>query len=392
MSSDHATPDPQHIKHAARVFKCAAYALRLRVLLALESGECDTQRLPRILSDLDPVQVYAQLQSLREQRLVRRRTIGERAGYSLSNTGLGVVQSYHIIVRQLGLDSTAPLEAAVRAEPAAAGPSPAPPSRPVESAYAVDAAELLNRSANPLRLRLLFTLSEGDYDTAELAEELGGIKQNVINGHLSVLQSGSLVASQRTGKQHIYTLALNGHSLVQVLRATCSSLTVRHGELILRPEPIRAGEDEALDPTSPDGLARLLRAFAHPTRIRVLNLLVAAGEVCSCHLLDALQLSRSTVFESLLYARRARLVFERRERRWVFLRPSLPASNLCRSLIGCFGPRLCDAEILEADRRRLQTLHPCSDSSPVPARQADSAAAVPSDPASRHVREVARTA
>ena len=337
-------------------------AFRLRALLALESGECDSRRLHQIFSEHDSNYIYGQLQSLYEEGLVRRRTLGDRAGFSLSNAGIGVVHSYHVISRQLGFDPTAAPEQMVRAEAAAAKKTPTRQAPPVETPYAIDAASLLNNGANPLRIRLLLTLSEGDRDPDQLSQELGGIHRSSVNQHLSTLQSGTLIASHHRGRQHIYSLALNGLSLIQVLRATCSGLTIRRGELILLPSPIKAGEDGALDPTSPDGLACLFRAFAHPLRIRVLNLLVAAGEVSACHLPEILQLPRKQILESMIYARRTGLVLDRHDHSWVYLRPSPSASNLCRSLIGCFGLRLTEAEILESDRRRLQDLHPCLDS------------------------------
>ena len=384
-------PDAQAIAHVARIFKGAAHAIRLRALLALESGECDSRQICQLLSDYNPNYIHSQLQSLYEEGLAGRRTIGARAGYSLSNAGLGVVRSFHVISRQLGFDSTTPPEQNVRAGAAETEPTRTRQARPIESAYAIDAASLLNHGANPLRLRLLLTLSEGDRDPDELSHELGEIHRSSINQHLAILQSGTLITSHRSGRQHIYSLALNGLSLIQVVRATCSGLTIRRGELILRPSPIRAGEDGALDPTSPDGLACLLRAFAHPIRLRVLNVLVAAGEICSCHLPEILQLPKRLIFESMAYARKTELVLDRHEHRWVFLRPSPSASDLCRSLIGCFGLRLSEAETLEADRQRLQDLHSCPNSATSEAREVQMVPRAQTPSSGRH-KHAARTA
>ena len=67
----------------------------------------------------------------------------------------------------------------------------------------IDAASLLNHGANPLRLRLLLTLSEGDRDPDQLSHELGEIHRSSINQYLAILQSGTLITSHRSGRQHI---------------------------------------------------------------------------------------------------------------------------------------------------------------------------------------------
>jgi len=51
----------------------------------------------------------------------------------------------------------------------------------------------------------------------------------------------------------------------------------------------------------------LFKAFADPVRLRLLNLL-AEGEVCVCHLHEALDLPQSTVSRHLAYLRKRGLV------------------------------------------------------------------------------------
>ena len=72
-------PDAQAIVYVARIFKGAAHAIRLRALLALESGECDSRQICQLLSDYNPSYIHSQLQSLYEEGLAGRRTIGARA-------------------------------------------------------------------------------------------------------------------------------------------------------------------------------------------------------------------------------------------------------------------------------------------------------------------------
>lgn len=56
---------------------------------------------------------------------------------------------------------------------------------------------------------------------------------------------------------------------------------------------------------------RLFRALADPTRLRLLNLLVA-GELCVCDIMELLDLPQSTASRHLAYLRRAGLVETRR--------------------------------------------------------------------------------
>ena len=60
----------------------------------------------------------------------------------------------------------------------------------------------------------------------------------------------------------------------------------------------------------------LFKAFADPVRLRLLNLL-AEGEVCVCHLHEALDLPQSTVSRHLAYLRKRGLVVGRKEGLWV---------------------------------------------------------------------------
>jgi len=66
-------------------------------------------------------------------------------------------------------------------------------------------------------------------------------------------------------------------------------------------------------------LARFLASLADPTRLRILSLL-AAGELCVCHIHGRLGLSQPTVSRHLAYLRRSGLVESRRRGIWVYYR------------------------------------------------------------------------
>jgi ArsR family transcriptional regulator, arsenate/arsenite/antimonite-responsive transcriptional repressor len=104
----------------------------------------------------------------------------------------------------------------------------------------------------------------------------------------------------------------------------------------------------------------LFKAFADPVRLRLLNLLVD-GEVCVCHLHEALDLPQSTVSRHLAYLRKRGLVHGRKEGLWVHYRLARPAGELHRVLMTCLGACASDLETLKLDRKRLKHSSCCED-------------------------------
>jgi len=94
------------------------------------------------------------------------------------------------------------------------------------------------------------------------------------------------------------------------------------------------------------------KAFADPVRLRLLSLL-ADGEVCVCHLHEALELPQSTVSRHLAYLRKRGLVVGRKEGLWVHYRLAKPAGELHRLLVDCLGACSKESEALTLDRQRL---------------------------------------
>ena len=107
---------------------------------------------------------------------------------------------------------------------------------------------------------------------------------------------------------------------------------------------------------TPDALhesVELFKAIADPVRLRLLNLL-AAGEVCVCHLHGALDLPQSTVSRHLAYLRKRGLVVGRKEGLWVHYRLAKPAGRIHRELMGCLLACSNEIEVLTHDRQRLE--------------------------------------
>ena len=106
---------------------------------------------------------------------------------------------------------------------------------------------------------------------------------------------------------------------------------------------------------TPDALhesVELFKAVADPVRLRLLNLL-ADGEVCVCHLYEALDLPQSTVSRHLAYLRKRRLVIGRKEGLWVHYRLAKPRDEIHRNLMACVRTCSQAIEALTHDQERL---------------------------------------
>lgn len=102
--------------------------------------------------------------------------------------------------------------------------------------------------------------------------------------------------------------------------------------------------------TTPD----TFRAFADPTRLRILNLLIE-GEVCVCDLCGVLEEIQPKISRHLAYLRRARLVEGRRDGRWMYYRIARHAKGLERTLIHCVKSCLREIDVLRDDLTRLRS-------------------------------------
>jgi ArsR family transcriptional regulator len=100
-------------------------------------------------------------------------------------------------------------------------------------------------------------------------------------------------------------------------------------------------------------LVDVYKALGHPVRLRILAML-RAGELCACQITAVLKLAPSTVSAHLGELRRAGVVVERKEGRWVIFRHADDAQ--ARTLIaGVLASLTGDARI-EADARIVKHL------------------------------------
>lgn len=109
-----------------------------------------------------------------------------------------------------------------------------------------------------------------------------------------------------------------------------------------------------------DVTVECFKAFADPVRLRLLSLL-SAGEVCVCHLHEALELPQSTVSRHLAYLRKRGLVVGRKEGLWVHYRLAKPAGEPHRLLVGSLAACLAGSDALKLDRQRLERRTCCGE-------------------------------
>lgn len=97
------------------------------------------------------------------------------------------------------------------------------------------------------------------------------------------------------------------------------------------------------------------KAFADPTRLRILSLLLE-GELCVCHIVDILGEVQPKVSRHLAILREAGLVQVRKEGNWRHY--ALPDDTDCltTNLLGCVGTSLRSLDELREDLRRLRAI------------------------------------
>jgi len=100
----------------------------------------------------------------------------------------------------------------------------------------------------------------------------------------------------------------------------------------------------------------LFGAFAHPIRLRILNLLQRQKEICVCDLCEVLGVVQPKVSRHLAVLRDVGLVAVRRDGKWKFYSLAEAPTPLHRTLLRCVRTCLGELEELAADRERLAAI------------------------------------
>lgn len=101
-------------------------------------------------------------------------------------------------------------------------------------------------------------------------------------------------------------------------------------------------------------MSELLKACSDQTRLRLLNLLAAEGEVCVCHLVDVLETNQPKVSRHLAYLKRAGLVSDRKDSLWVYYRLSDSLASHATRLVECVNSCCADSPEAQQDVTRLR--------------------------------------
>ena len=102
----------------------------------------------------------------------------------------------------------------------------------------------------------------------------------------------------------------------------------------------------------------VFRALADSTRVRILGLL-AAGEICVCHIHESLRLSQPLVSRHLAYLRRAGLVEARKEGLWVHYRIAPRNVEATRTLLDAVYHCVGHLSAVAKDAKRLEKRTGC---------------------------------
>jgi ArsR family transcriptional regulator len=101
-----------------------------------------------------------------------------------------------------------------------------------------------------------------------------------------------------------------------------------------------------------------LRALADPTRLRILALLTG-GEVCVCHIHEALGIPQPTASRHLAYLRKSGLVEARREGLWVHYGMAKMRDAVLGTLVDTVTHCIGHADTIARDRKRLERATGC---------------------------------
>jgi ArsR family transcriptional regulator len=102
-------------------------------------------------------------------------------------------------------------------------------------------------------------------------------------------------------------------------------------------------------------LEQLFRALSDDTRLRILGLL-AAGEICVCHIHGALDLPQPTVSRHLAYLRKSGLAAARRDGLWMHYRLQIPADPGSAKVLRAALEAIGNVSSAGTDRKKLSGL------------------------------------
>ena len=101
-------------------------------------------------------------------------------------------------------------------------------------------------------------------------------------------------------------------------------------------------------------LARLFKAVADESRLRILNLLLSSGELCVCDIQRVLQATQTKVSRHLKYLKRAGFLRDRRMGLWILYSIPTPQGDQHRLILSCLSRAAALHPACQADIRKLR--------------------------------------
>ncbi|HET7711334.1 MAG TPA: metalloregulator ArsR/SmtB family transcription factor [Thermoanaerobaculia bacterium] len=126
-----------------------------------------------------------------------------------------------------------------------------------------------------------------------------------------------------------------------------------------------------------DDLEELFQALSDATRLRLINLM-AHNELCVCFFVEVLGQPQPTISRHLAYLRKAGLVADRRDGKWIHYRLSPPAASGVREVFDALLSSMQSDATMQDDVRKLYTAC-CSPRMPAILRRAPKPAAAPAN-------------
>ena len=110
-------------------------------------------------------------------------------------------------------------------------------------------------------------------------------------------------------------------------------------------------------------LAQTIKAVSDPTRLRIVLLLQAEGELCVCDVMAVLKLPQSTVSRHLAYLKRSCWVDIRRQGVWMYYTLSRESCDICKKLLLTLKQHADNLPDAVSDRAALAAFRQARDNS-----------------------------
>ncbi|MEZ5964166.1 MAG: metalloregulator ArsR/SmtB family transcription factor [Planctomycetota bacterium] len=103
-----------------------------------------------------------------------------------------------------------------------------------------------------------------------------------------------------------------------------------------------------------DHATQVFKALTDATRVRILGLLMNAGELCGCEVEATQGIAQTRVSRALTTLRRAGLVVDRRDGAWIYYSVTPKPVGLVAAVLAGLRTALADDPVVQADAKNLK--------------------------------------